>query len=51
MQGFLPAVEVPIGIIGTGRKTKTDDDGKFEIEAKEGDMLIILGDFIKTKRF
>ncbi|WPO76852.1 hypothetical protein [Flavobacterium sp. KACC 22761] len=46
----LPAVKVPIEIVGTGRKTKTDDDGKFEIEAKEGDMLIIQGDFIKTQK-
>jgi hypothetical protein len=46
----LPVVEVPIEIIGTERKTKTDDDGKFEIEAKEGDVLIIQGDFIKTQK-
>ena len=46
----LPAVEVPIEIIGTERKTKTDDDGKFEIEATEGDVLIIQGDFIKTQK-
>lgn len=46
----LPAAEVPIEIIGTERKTKTDDDGKFEIEAKEGDLLIIQGDFIKTQK-
>ncbi|WP_123912137.1 hypothetical protein [Flavobacterium sp. AJR] len=46
----LPAVEVPIEIIGTDRKTKTDDDGKFEIEAKEADVLIIQGDFIKTRK-
>ncbi len=46
----LPAAEVPIEIIGTERKTKTDDDGKFEIEAKEGDVLIIQGDFIKTQK-
>lgn len=43
----LPAAEVPIEIIGTERKTKTDNDGKFEIKAKEGDVLIIQGDFIK----
>ena len=46
----LPAVEVPIEIIGMGRKTKTDNDGKFEIEAKEGDVLTIQGDFIKTRK-
>lgn len=46
----LPVVEVPIEIIGTERKTKTDDDGKFEIEAKEGDVLIIQGDFLKTQK-
>lgn len=46
----LPAVEVPIEIIGTERKTKTDDNGKFEIEAKEGDVLIIQGLFIKTQK-
>ena len=46
----LPAVEVPIEIIGMGRKTKTDNDGKFEIEAKEGDVLIIQGDFIKIRK-
>ncbi|WP_163411526.1 peptidase associated/transthyretin-like domain-containing protein [Flavobacterium ajazii] len=46
----LPAAEVPIEIIGTERKTKTDNDGKFEIKAKEGDVLIIQGDFIKTKK-
>ena len=46
----LPVVEVPIEIIGTERKTKTDDDGKFEIEATEGDVLIIQGDFIKTQK-
>lgn len=46
----LPVVEVPIEIIGTERKTKTDDDGKFEIEATEGDVLIIQGDFLKTQK-
>jgi len=46
----LPVAEVPIEIIGTERKTKTDDDGKFEIEATEGDVLIIQGDFLKTQK-
>ncbi|RUT69448.1 hypothetical protein D0817_16570 [Flavobacterium cupreum] len=46
----LPVNEAPIEIMGTERKTKTDHDGKFEIEAKEGDELIIRGPFIKTKK-
>lgn len=46
----LPAVEIPIEIIGMERKTKTDNDGKFEIEAKEGDVLIIHDAFIKTQK-
>jgi len=45
----LPVDGAPIEIIGTGRKT-TADDCKFEIQAKEGDTLIISGQFIKTKK-
>jgi hypothetical protein len=46
----LPVTEAPIEIIGTERKTTTDDDGKFEIEAREGEILIINGPFIKTQK-
>ncbi len=46
----LPVSEVPIEIIGTKIKIVTDNDGKFEVEAKEGDTLMISGPFIKTKK-
>ncbi|MGE6397872.1 carboxypeptidase-like regulatory domain-containing protein [Chryseobacterium scophthalmum] len=44
----LPLVEADITIIGTERKTTTDADGRFEIEAAEGEKLLISGLGIKT---
>lgn len=44
----LPLVEADITIIGTKRKTTTDADGRFEIEAAEGEKLLISGLGIKT---
>lgn len=44
----IPVIEVDIIIKGTESKTKTHKDGKFEIEAKEGDELVISGLGIKT---
>ncbi|MBN9285464.1 MULTISPECIES: carboxypeptidase-like regulatory domain-containing protein [unclassified Flavobacterium] len=46
---LIPVVEADIIIEGTERKTKTDTDGKFEIEAKEGEKLIVTGLGIRTK--
>lgn len=45
----IPAVEIEVKIIGTDRKTKTDNDGKFEIEAKIGEEMFIKGLGTKTK--
>lgn len=44
----LPLVEANITITGTERKTTTDADGRFEIEAAEGEKLLISGLGIKT---
>lgn len=44
----LPLVEADITITGTERKTTTDADGRFEIEATEGEKLLISGLGIKT---
>lgn len=46
----LPVREASIQIIGTERKTITDDDGKFEIEVREGEELIVNVLFIKPKK-
>jgi len=45
----LPFTDATIEVKGTGRKTMSDIDGKFEIEAKVGDELIVNGIFTKTK--
>lgn len=37
----IPVIEACITIRGTDSKTETDRNGKFEIEAKDGDELII----------
>ncbi|MEG1666659.1 carboxypeptidase-like regulatory domain-containing protein [Chryseobacterium sp.] len=44
----LPLVEADITIKGTERKTTTDADGRFEIEAAEGEKLLISGLGITT---
>lgn len=44
----VPIVEAVIEVKATERKTYTDQDGKFEIEAIEGDTLIVSGFGIKT---
>lgn len=44
----LPLVEANITIKGTERKTTTDADGRFEIEAAEGEKLLISGLGIRT---
>lgn len=44
----LPVVEADITITGTERKTKTDTDGGFEIEAAKGEKLLVSGLGIKT---
>lgn len=40
-EGFIPDDNAKIKVGGTERETKTDIDGKFEIEVKENDVLII----------
>lgn len=44
----LPLAEADITIKGTERKTTTDADGRFEIEAAEGEKLLISGLGITT---
>jgi hypothetical protein len=46
----LPVAEADIEVIGTERKTKTDNDGKFEIEVKEGEELAVILMFSKTQK-
>ncbi len=46
----LPVAEADIEVIGTERKTKTDNDGKFEIEVKEGEELTVTLIFSKTQK-
>jgi len=43
-----PVVEAKIEVKGTERKTFSDQDGKFKIEATKGDKLIVSGLGIKT---
>lgn len=45
----IPVIEADILINGSERRTKTDNDGRFEIEVIEGDELIIDGLGIETK--
>lgn len=45
----IPVIEADILVNGSERRTKTDNDGRFEIEVIEGDELIIDGLGIETK--
>lgn len=45
----IPVIEADILINGSERRTKTDNDGRFEIEVIEGDELVIDGLGIETK--
>lgn len=40
---LVPATILSIKIKGTDRSTTIDEDGKFEIEAQEGELLVIKG--------
>lgn len=44
----VPVVEAKIEVKGTERNIFSDQDGKFKIEAKEGDKLIVSGLGIET---
>ena len=44
----VPVAEAKIEVKGTERKTFSDQDGKFKIEADKGDKLIVSGLGIKT---
>ena len=44
----VPVAEAKIEVKGTERNTFSDQDGKFEIEAKKGDKLIVSGLGIET---
>lgn len=46
----LPVIDADIEVVGTERKTKTDNDGKFEIEVREDEELIVKLLFIKPKK-
>ncbi|WP_084404235.1 carboxypeptidase-like regulatory domain-containing protein [Flavobacterium tegetincola] len=45
----IPVIEADILINGSERRTKTDNDGRFEIEVIEGDELVIDGLAIEPK--
>ncbi len=44
----VPVAEAKVEVKGTGRKTFSDQDGKFMLEANKGDTLVVSGLEIKT---